>query len=63
MLKSIDDKYYGFNLKMKLERKIAKEIVFGNWRVLVNADEFVTGWKVAKNFLLGLIMLLPGKDL
>jgi hypothetical protein len=33
---------------MKLERKIAKEIVLGNWTVLVNADEFVIGWKVSK---------------
>jgi hypothetical protein len=35
---------------MKLERKTAKEIVWGNWTVLVNADEFVIGWKVAKEF-------------
>ncbi len=48
MLESINDKYYDFNLKMKLERKTAKEIVLGNWMVLVNADEFVIGWKVAK---------------
>jgi hypothetical protein len=33
---------------MKLERKTAKEIVLVNWMVLVNADEFVIGWKVAK---------------
>ncbi len=33
---------------MKLERKTAKEIDSGNWTVLVNADEFVIGWKVAK---------------
>ncbi len=31
VLESINDKYYGFNLKMKLERKTAKEIVLGNW--------------------------------
>ncbi len=48
VLESINDKYYGFNLKNKLERKTAKEIVSGNWTVLVNADEFVIGWKVAK---------------
>jgi hypothetical protein len=48
VLESINDKYYGFNLKMKLERKTAREIVLGNWTVLVNADEFVIGWKVAK---------------
>jgi hypothetical protein len=48
VLKSINDKYYGFNLKMKLERKKAKEIVSGNWMVLVNVDEFVIGQKVAK---------------
>ena len=33
---------------MKLERKTAKEIVLGNWTVLDNADEFIIGWKVAK---------------
>jgi hypothetical protein len=48
VLESINDKYYGFNLKMKLERTTAKEIVLGNWTVLVNADKFVFGWKVAK---------------
>jgi hypothetical protein len=41
VLESINDKYYGFNLKMKLERKTAKDIVSGNWTVLVNADEFI----------------------
>jgi hypothetical protein len=41
VLESINDEYYGFNLKMKLERNAAKEIVLGNWTVLVNADEFV----------------------
>jgi hypothetical protein len=35
-------------LKNKLERKTAKEIALGNWTVLVNADEYVIGWKVAK---------------
>jgi hypothetical protein len=34
---------------MKLERKTAKETVSGNWTVLFNADEFVIGWKMAKN--------------
>jgi hypothetical protein len=38
----------GFNLKNKLETKTAKEIVLGNWTVLVNVDEFVIGWKEAK---------------
>ncbi len=33
---------------MKLERKTAKEIVLGNWMVLINSDEFVIEWKVAK---------------
>jgi hypothetical protein len=51
MLESINDKNYGFNLKMKLERKTAKEIVSGNWTVLINAYEFVIGWKVAKELL------------
>jgi hypothetical protein len=46
VLERINYKYYGFNLKMKLET--AKEIVLGNWMVLKNADEFVIGWKVAK---------------
>ncbi len=48
MLGSINDNYFGFNLKNKLERKTAKEIVSGNWTVLVNVDEYVIGWKVAK---------------
>jgi hypothetical protein len=48
VLESINDKYYGFNLKMILKRKTAKEIVSGNWTVLVNADKFVIGWKVVK---------------
>jgi hypothetical protein len=39
---------YGFKLKMKLERKIAKDFILSNWTVLVNADKFVIGWKVAK---------------
>ncbi len=47
MLESINDNYYGFNLKNKLERKTAKEIVLGNW--MVNADVYVIGWKVAKD--------------
>jgi hypothetical protein len=47
-LESIDNNYYGFNLKNKLEGETAKEIVLGNWTVLVNADEYVIGWKVAK---------------
>jgi hypothetical protein len=47
-LKSINDNYYGFNLKKKLERITAKGIVLSNWTVLVNADEYVIGWKVAK---------------
>jgi hypothetical protein len=48
VLESINDKHYGFNLKMKLERKTAKEIVSGNWTVLVYANEFVIGCKVAE---------------
>jgi hypothetical protein len=48
VLESINDIYYGFNLKNKLERKTAKEIVLGNWKVVDNADEYVIGWKVAK---------------
>ncbi len=48
VLESINDIYYGFNLKNKLERKTAKEIVLGNWTVLVNVDEYVIGLKVAK---------------
>jgi hypothetical protein len=38
VLESINDNYYGFNLQNKLERKTAKEIVLGNWMVLVDAD-------------------------
>jgi hypothetical protein len=37
ILESINDNYYGFNLKIKLERKTAKDIVWGNWTVLVNS--------------------------
>jgi hypothetical protein len=48
VFESINGKYHGFNLKMKLERKTAKEIVFGNRMVLVNADEYVIGWKVTR---------------
>jgi hypothetical protein len=48
VLESINDNYYGFNLKNILERKTAKEIVLGNWTVVVNANEYVIGWKVAK---------------
>jgi hypothetical protein len=48
VLESIDDNYYGFSLKNKFERKTAKEIVLGNWTVVVNGDEYVIGWKVAK---------------
>jgi hypothetical protein len=49
VLESVNDNYYGFNLKNKLARKTSKEIVLGNWMVLVDADEYVIGWKVAKN--------------
>jgi hypothetical protein len=48
VLESINDNYYGFNLKNKLQRKTAKEIVSGNWTVLVNTDEYVIWWNVAK---------------
>ncbi len=47
-METINDNYYGFNLKNKLERKTAKEIVLGEWTVLFNADEYAIGWKVAK---------------
>ncbi len=33
---------------MKLVKKTVKEIVLGNWRVLLNADEFLIGSKVVK---------------
>jgi hypothetical protein len=48
VLESIDDNYYCFNLKNKLEWKTTKEIVLGNWTVVFDADEYVIGWKVAK---------------
>ncbi len=48
MLESINGNYYGFNLNNKPEKKTALEIVSGNWTVLVNVDEYVIGWKVAK---------------
>ncbi len=43
VLESINDNNYGINLKNKLDRKTEKEIVLGNWRVLVNADEYIFG--------------------
>ncbi len=48
VLEIINDDYYGFNLKIKLERKTAKETVLGNQTVVVNADRYVIGWKGAK---------------
>jgi hypothetical protein len=51
VLESINDNYYGFILNNKLERKTAKQIVLGNWTVDVNADEYVIGWKLAKELL------------
>ncbi len=48
VLEAGNDLYYGFDLKNKLERKIAKKIVCGNWSPVVIADELQTGWKAAK---------------
>ena len=45
-----DDSLYGIDLKIKLEREIAKKIVLGKWSPIVNADDLVPGWKVAKDW-------------
>jgi hypothetical protein len=44
-----DDLSYCFDIKIEAERKIAKKIVSGKWSPIVYTDDFVTGWKVAKN--------------
>jgi hypothetical protein len=44
-----DDLSYCFYIEIEAERKIAKEIVSGKWSPIVYTDDFVTGWKVAKN--------------
>ncbi len=46
-----DDSLYSIDLKIKLEREIAKKIVWGKWSSIVNADDLVAGWKVAKDWL------------
>ncbi len=58
-----DDLSYCFDIKIEAERKIAKKIVSSKWSPIVYTDDFVTGWKVAKNWLLGLLMLMLGKKL
>ncbi len=39
---------YCFDLKIRVERKIVKKIVSGKWTSIANADDVLTGWKVAK---------------
>ncbi len=58
-----DDLSYCLDIKIEAERKIAKKIVLGIWSPIVYTDDFVTGWKVAKIGLLGLLMLMLGKKL
>ncbi len=45
-----DDLSYCFYIKIEAERKIAKKIVSGKWTPIVYMDDFVTGWKVVKNW-------------
>ncbi len=45
-----DDLLYCLDIKIEAERKIAKKIVSGKWSPIVYTDDFVTGWKVAKNW-------------
>ena len=49
MVLASDDLSYCFDIKIEAERKIAKKIVLGKWTLIVYTDDFVTGWKVAKN--------------
>ncbi len=63
MVLASDNLSYCFDIKIEAERKIAKKIVLGKWSPIVYTDDFVTGWKVAKNSLLGLLMLMLGKKL
>ncbi len=44
-----DDLSYCLDIKIDLERKIAKKIVLGKWSPIVYTDDFATGWKVVKN--------------
>ena len=53
-----DDSLNGIDLKIKLEREIAKKNVLGKWSPIVNADDLVPGWKVAKDWY-GAPSLLP----
>ena len=50
MVLASDDLSYCFDIKIEAERKIAKKIVSGKWSPIVYKDDFVTGWKVAKNW-------------
>ncbi len=63
MVLASDDLPYCFDIKIEAERKIAKKIVSGKWSPIVYMDDLVTGWKVAKIGLLGLLMLMLGKKL
>ncbi len=49
MVLASDDLSYCFDIKIEAERKIAKKFVSGKWSPIVYKDDFVTGWKVAKN--------------
>ncbi len=44
------DLSYCFDIKIEAERKIAKKNVSSKWSPIVYKDDFVTGWKVAKNW-------------
>ena len=58
-----DDLSYCLDIKIEAERKIAKKIVSGKWSPIIYTDDLVTRWKVAKNGLLGLLMLMLGKKM
>jgi hypothetical protein len=49
VLEVFNDIFFGFNLNMKTEKRTAEEIVLGNCSALINNDEVVIGWKVAKD--------------
>ncbi len=50
MVLASDDLSYCFDIKIEAERKIVKKIVLGKWSPIISMDDFVTGWKVAKNW-------------
>ena len=53
---------YCFDLKLEL-RENSEKIVSGKWSSIANADDVVTGWKVAKDQLCRVLMPTHGKIL